>query len=179
MSRKQVNIIIILALAVVAIFVGLGFIGIGGFGQSTAPQTTQTGAQAILSEIQQTGTVADLRIEDSTLGTGDPVVAGDTVSVTYIGVLPDGTVFDSSDMHGGVPLTFTVGAGKVIPGWDQGLVGMKVGGQRLLAVPPSLGYGGQAIGKIPANATLLFEIQLLKRVPAGTSGTTATSSTKQ
>jgi FKBP-type peptidyl-prolyl cis-trans isomerase len=94
-------------------------------------------------------------------------VIGDTVSVVYIGVLPDGTVFDSSDSHGGTPITFTIGAGRVIPGWEQGLIGMQEGGRRLLAIPPSLGYGAQPNGPIPANSTLLFDIQLVKVVPAG------------
>ncbi len=78
-----------------------------------------------------------------------------------MGALQDGTVFDSTQAHG-QPFTFTLGAGQVIAGWDQGVAGMKVGGQRTLVIPPSLGYGaaGAGNGLIPPNATLLFEIQL-------------------
>lgn len=177
MSRKQVHIIVILAIAVVAVFIGLGFLGIGGFG-TPAAQTEPTGAQAILNEIQSTGTVADLRAQDITVGSGNPVVPGDTVTVSYIGVLPDGTVFDSTDAHGGKPISFTVGAGAVIAGWERGLIGMQEGGRRLLAIPPSLGYGAQVNGPIPANSTLLFDIQLLKVVPAGVSATATSSKTQ-
>ncbi|TAJ16031.1 FKBP-type peptidyl-prolyl cis-trans isomerase [Patescibacteria group bacterium] len=168
MSRKQTNIIIILAVSVVVIFVGLGFFGLGGFGLfgQQAPQANEaTGVQAILNEVQQTGTVSQLRYEDVILGEGDAVVVGDTLSVKYIGVLPDGTVFDSTEAHDNQPFEFTIGAGGVIPGWEQGLLGMKVGGRRLLAIPPSLGYGAQAVGPIPANATLIFDVQLIARTP--------------
>lgn len=166
MSRKNTNIIVILAIVAVIIFVVLGLMGFGGF--SPVPQEGETtGAQAILNEIKNTGTVAALRVQEISEGQGDAVVAGDKVTVNYIGVLPDGTVFDSSEIHG-EPFTFTVGEGKVIPGWEQGLLGMKEGGRRLLAVPPAFGYGAQAIGQIPANATLIFDIQLVKRVSAGT-----------
>lgn len=167
MSRKNTNIIIILAILVVIVFVVLGLMGFGGFATVQTPETSATGAQAILNEIKDTGTVATLRVQEISDGAGDAVVAGDTVTVNYIGVLPDGTVFDSSEIHG-EPFTFTVGEGAVIQGWEQGLLGMKEGGRRLLAVPPSFGYGAQAIGQIPANATLIFDIQLLKRVPAKT-----------
>ncbi len=171
MNRKTVNIIIILALAVVVIFMGLGFLGLGGLGFNTLSNTPASGAEAILEEVRTTGTVAELRTEDIVEGTGEPAKVGDTLSVRYIGILPDGTVFDSTDMHGGQLFTFTVGSGSVIAGWDQGLIGMKEGGRRLLAVPPSLGYGAQAYGPIPANSTLIFEVELVERVPG-----TATSS---
>ncbi|MBI3573476.1 FKBP-type peptidyl-prolyl cis-trans isomerase, partial [Candidatus Kaiserbacteria bacterium] len=92
--------------------------------------------------------------------------------VNYTGVLTNGTVFDSSDSHG-TPFTFTIGQGHVIAGWEQGLLGMKEGGRRLLAIPPSLGYGPNGSGPIPGNATLIFDVQLLKRVPAGVSATPA------
>ncbi len=171
MSRKNTNIIVILAIVAVVIFVVLGLMGFGGF--SPVPKADDaTGAQAILNEIKNTGTVAALRIQEISEGQGDGVVVGDTITVNYIGVLPDGTVFDSSEIHG-EPFTFTVGQGKVIQGWEQGLLGMKEGGRRLLAIPPALGYGAQAIGQIPANATLIFDVQLVKRVPGGTPAVTA------
>lgn len=180
MNRKNINIIIILAIAVIAIFIGLGFMGLGGFTNTPAPaKTEESGAQAILSEIQKTGTVADLRIEEIDAGSGDPVALGDTLSVKYIGVLPDGTVFDSTDAHGGEPFTFVIGSGQVIQGWERGLLGMKQGGRRLLAVPPSLGYGAQAVGQVPANATLIFDVQLVERTPPGVPVTTTNTTPKQ
>jgi FKBP-type peptidyl-prolyl cis-trans isomerase len=96
-----------------------------------------------------------LGIQDLTVGTGATVVNGDTVTVTYVGTLTNGTQFDAGTF------TFRVGAGTVIKGWDQGLPGMRVGGKRRLTVPPSLGYGSQANGAIPANSTLMFDITLL------------------
>ena len=97
---------------------------------------------------------------DLVVGTGSAVASGDTVTVHYVGTLTNGTKFDSS-YDCGQPYTFRVGAGQVIAGWDQGLVGMRVGGKRRLTIPPSLGYGNRANGPIPANSTLVFEIDLL------------------
>jgi len=97
---------------------------------------------------------------DEVVGTGDEAVAGKTVTVNYVGTLDDGTKFDSS-YDRNQPFDFALGAGQVIKGWDQGVVGMKVGGKRKLVIPPDLGYGGTANGKIPANSTLTFEVELL------------------
>lgn len=101
-----------------------------------------------------------LQIQDEVVGTGAEAVAGKKVTVNYVGTLIDGTKFDSSYDHG-TPFSFNIGAGEVIVGWDQGLSGMKVGGKRKLVIPPSLGYGSQAVGPIPANSTLVFEVELL------------------
>lgn len=103
-------------------------------------------------------------MQDEVVGTGAAAQAGDMVSVNYTGKLSDGTVFDTS--VGKAPFQFTLGAGQVIPGWDQGLVGMQVGGKRLLIIPPELGYGSVDYGPIPANSTLTFEVELLKITPA-------------
>ena len=103
----------------------------------------------------------ELTITDVVVGTGAEAVPGSTVSVNYVGALPDGTVFDASANHGGA-FTFPLGAGQVIKGWDQGVAGMKVGGKRHLVIPPGLAYGSQAVGGvIPANATLVFEVELV------------------
>lgn len=101
-----------------------------------------------------------LQIQDEVAGTGVEAVAGKKVTVNYTGTLTDGTKFDSSFDHG-QPFSFNLGAGEVIQGWDQGVAGMKVGGKRKLVIPPSLGYGSQAVGPIPANSTLVFEVELL------------------
>jgi len=86
------------------------------------------------------------------------VVTGDVVTVNYTGTLLDGTQFDTS--IGKTPLTFRVGAGSVIPAFDQGMLGMKVGGKRRLTIPPGLAYGASGNGPIPPNSTIRFEIDL-------------------
>jgi FKBP-type peptidyl-prolyl cis-trans isomerase len=111
-----------------------------------------------------------LEVTDEKVGTGDEAVAGKSVTVNYTGTLQDGTVFDSTAKEGGQPFSFTLGGGQVIKGWDQGVVGMKVGGKRKLVIPPDLGYGSQGAGSsIPPNATLTFEITLLKVADASPS----------
>ncbi|MBY0110539.1 FKBP-type peptidyl-prolyl cis-trans isomerase [Patescibacteria group bacterium] len=101
-----------------------------------------------------------LLISDAVVGTGAEAKAGDTISVNYVGRFEDGSVFDASANHGG-PFSFVLGAGAVIPGWDQGVVGMKEGGRRVLSVPPELGYGMNDYGPIPGGSTLIFEIELV------------------
>lgn len=102
--------------------------------------------------------------QDENEGAGVAAKTGDVLSVHYTGKLQDGTVFDTS--VGKKPFQFVLGAGKVIPGWDQGLIGMKAGGKRLLVVPPDLAYGQNGYGPIPGNATLIFEVELLAITPA-------------
>ena len=102
-----------------------------------------------------------LIIEDIKIGEGQEVEKFNIVTVNYTGLLEDGTKFDSSLNPGRTPFRFTVGAGQVIKGWDEGLIGMKVGGKRKLTIPPELGYGSRDSGPIPANSTLIFEIDLL------------------
>ncbi len=102
-----------------------------------------------------------MKIEDVKVGTGAEAVSGKKVTVHYTGTLENGTKFDSSKDHG-APFSFNLGAGEVIQGWDQGVVGMKIGGVRKLTIPSELGYGAYGSPPvIPANATLLFEIELL------------------
>ena len=103
----------------------------------------------------------ELIIEDLKVGEGNAVAQYNIVTVNYTGWLTDGTKFDSSLNPGRTPFRFTVGGGQVIKGWDEGLIGMKVGGKRKLTIPPSMGYGNQDMGDIPPNSTLVFEIDLL------------------
>ncbi|MFH1188757.1 MAG: FKBP-type peptidyl-prolyl cis-trans isomerase [bacterium] len=125
-----------------------------GNGNLIVTEITPDGQERTLNQSEK------VIIEDMKKGTGEIVKVGDTVSVHYVGTLEDGTKFDSSRDRG-EPFSFTVGKGEVIKGWDDGLIGMQVGGKRVLRIPPSLGYGDQSIGNIPANSTLIFEIELL------------------
>ena len=123
-----------------AVLLTLGLAACGGAGAPTGPTT--------------------LEVEDLVVGTGATAATGDTVTVNYIGTLLNGVKFDSS-YDSGRPFTFRIGAGQVIAGWDQGVPGMRVGGKRRLTIPPSLAYGSQAVGSIPPNSTLRFDIDLV------------------
>ena len=109
-----------------------------------------------------------LYVRDLVVGEGSRVDSGDVATVHYTGWLPDGEEFDSSRERS--PFEVAVGYGRVIQGWDQGLVGMREGGRRLLVIPPALGYGTSGRGSIPGNATLVFDVELLEvedRTPEG------------
>jgi FKBP-type peptidyl-prolyl cis-trans isomerase len=127
-------------LLVMAVTLALGF---GACGDDTPTAATST----------------LLGVQDIVVGEGTPAVAGDVLTVHYTGHFVDGPVFDSS--IGREPFTFRLGAGSVIRGWDIGLVGMRVGGQRKLIIPPALAYGSSGSGPIPPNSTLVFEIELV------------------
>jgi peptidylprolyl isomerase len=107
-----------------------------------------------------TTTADGLKYMEIVEGSGQEVKTGDTVTVHYLGTLQNGTKFDSS-YDRNVPFTTQIGVGQVIKGWDEGIVGMKVGGKRKLIIPADLGYGQQGAGSIPPNSVLIFEVQLL------------------
>jgi peptidylprolyl isomerase len=124
--------------------------------EQTSPTTT------ISEETPDTSPSADLKIEDTVVGEGEAVKAGDTVVIHYTGVLENGQKFDSS-YDRGEPFETQIGVGTVIKGWDQGVVGMKEGGKRRLIIPPDLAYGEQGAGDtIPPNATLIFDVELVE-----------------
>ena len=111
---------------------------------------------------QEITTESGLMYVAHTLGTGPQPKVGQTIAVHYTGRLTDGNVFDSS-IERGQPIVFPVGVGRVIKGWDEGLLAMRVGGKRTLTIPPHLGYGERGAGAvIPPNATLIFDVELLE-----------------
>ena len=113
-----------------------------------------------------------LYVEDLVVGEGARVDSGDVVTVHYTGWLPNGNAFDSSRERD-QPFEVAIGYGRVIPGWDQGVVGMREGGQRKLVIPPAMAYGQEGRGPIPSNSTLVFEVEVVdveNRVPEGGAG---------
>lgn len=137
---------------VVAVFI-VGFFFI--FGQALVSLFTNKTTQNSMAAAPQ------VSMQDIVLGTGDMAATGNRVVVHYTGKFIDGQVFDSSVTRG-EPFQFVLGAGQVIKGWDDGIVGMRVGGKRILSVPPELGYGANDYGPIPGGSTLIFEVELLK-----------------
>ena len=110
--------------------------------------------------LEDPGKYPNLKITDLVKGTGTQPGFASKVTVHYVGTLTNGKQFDSSRDRK-TPFTFTIGVGEVIKGWDLGVSTMKVGGKRILQIPPELGYGSRAVGDIPANSTLIFEVELL------------------
>jgi FKBP-type peptidyl-prolyl cis-trans isomerase len=139
--------------------------GVADLFESSSPSTTPL-ASTTASSTPEIITLKDgLQIQDEIVGTGVVAKSGDTIVVQYTGWLTNGTKFDSNvdPAFGHVePFEFALGAGRVIPGWDEGVAGMKVGGKRRLTIPPTLAYGSQGAGNtIPPNATLIFEVELI------------------
>ncbi|MBX3146782.1 MAG: FKBP-type peptidyl-prolyl cis-trans isomerase [Gemmatimonadales bacterium] len=127
----------------------------------TAAIDSTTFAPALQVDLSQaTKTGSGLYYRDLVVGSGPEVEAGQTVAVHYAGFLTDGTSFDANQ-PGKEPFTFQPGTGQVIAGWDEGVVGMRVGGKRQLILPPDLGYGARGIGPIPGNAILVFTVDVV------------------
>jgi peptidylprolyl isomerase len=123
------------------------------------PATDTYAASLGVNISQMTKLSDDLYVQDLVAGTGTQAAGGKTLSVVYTGWMPNGTKFDSN--VGGQAFSFTIGAGGVIPGWEIGLVGVKAGGKRRLVIGSALGYGPTAYGTIPANSTLVFDVQVI------------------
>ncbi len=145
----------IIAIAIAIVLVGVLFGGdlVGGIFTNTN-NDTNTQDTNMKNDTQ-------LQVQDLVVGTGDVAVAGKQVTVHYTGLFTSGEKFDSSRDRG-TPFAFTLGAGQVIKGWDIGVEGMKVGGKRLLTIPPELAYGPNDYQSIPGNSTLIFEVELLE-----------------
>ncbi len=150
---------IALIIVIATFFFGVNIFTLFSFGSNNQVQQTNTVAKKTVST--PTVTIKKFSITDVVVGTGAVAKSGDKISVQYVGKFTDGKTFDSSAAHGGKPFRFVLGAGQVIAGWDKGIVGMKVGGTRILEIPPALGYGDRAFGPIPANSSLIFEVKLL------------------
>jgi FKBP-type peptidyl-prolyl cis-trans isomerase FkpA len=150
--NQRIGVIVVVLLVIAAL---------GYFAWSSRSQKSE--AVSGLPDLSgMTTTASGLEYKDTTVGTGAEAQTGQTVSVHYTGWLEDGTKFDSS-RDSNQPFEFALGTGAVIPGWDEGIVGMKVGGTRLLRIPPELGYGASGYPPvIPPNATLIFEVELLE-----------------
>ena len=153
--------------------VALGVVALVFFGNFGSPKSkdveiseVQTTQEELPTEVKgeedEKMTVEELQIEDIVIGEGQEATAGAQITVNYSGTLTDGSKFDSSyDRE--EPFTFIFGVGQVIPGWDKGLLGMKVGGKRKLTIPSDLAYGEAGAGDvIPPNSTLIFEVELLE-----------------
>ncbi len=161
MDRRVIGLIVaggILVVVVAVILIGRS----GGSDSDSASKQPLKVPNGPTIRIPDTPAPAQLVQRDLKTGTGAEAKSGDKVTVQYVGALYDnGTQFDSSYSHG-QPFSFQLGSGQVIPGWDQGVAGMKAGGRRELIIPPDLAYGAQGQPPtIPANATLVFVIDLV------------------
>jgi FKBP-type peptidyl-prolyl cis-trans isomerase len=131
---------------------------------SISPTTQQSAQPAVpqATAAKEVTTPSGLKYQDLVMGNGPMAEQGTPVVVNYTGWLTDGTKFDSSYDPGRQPLPFTIGAGMVIRGWDEGVKGMRVGGKRRLTIPPDLAYGERGYPPvIPGNSTLVFEVEFL------------------
>ncbi|MEK7658270.1 MAG: FKBP-type peptidyl-prolyl cis-trans isomerase [Patescibacteria group bacterium] len=157
MNKK--TLIIILIIVLIIIIGGAYFLFLKPANNSN--DNRQTGQQD-QNQNQINYQIQGMKIEILKEGNGQETKNGDNVTVNYVGTLTDGTKFDSS-IDRGQPFSFPLGAGRVIKGWDMGVLGMKIGEKRKLTIPPELGYGAFGAGEvIPPNATLVFEVDLLK-----------------
>lgn len=149
----------IIALVIVVALIIAGIIYLIN-SSSKSSSTTSTASTSVAEFDNATTTASGLKYIDEVEGTGASPTKGQTITVHYTGTLTNGTKFDSS-RDKGQPIDFLIGVGKVIKGWDEGLMSMKVGGRRKLLIPPNLAYGAAGRPSIPPNSTLIFDVELL------------------
>lgn len=158
MDLKLLGLVGILVIVLAGFYINTGQKSNMNSNPSPTPAPESASATATSSAVPRPN---GLIVEDIEVGSGKEVKSGDTIVIHYTGFLQNGTKFDSS-VDRGTPFTTRIGVGEVIQGWDEGVIGMKVGGKRKLIIPPSLGYGPQQVGPIPPNSTLVFEVELLE-----------------
>ena len=152
---------IIIAIIVIVIII-IALLGAYFFFMKPSPTTNNPDTNTNTNTQRQSNDIQGMKVQTTKEGSGAAAKSGDRVTVNYVGTLADGTKFDSS-LDRKAPFTFDLGAGKVIKGWDLGVVGMKVGEKRTLTIPPDLAYGPTGFPPvIPPNATLTFQVELLK-----------------
>jgi FKBP-type peptidyl-prolyl cis-trans isomerase len=156
--KKFLPLFLIAVLALGLVFVGCSGKKADEGGNTNVP--AKSPERPTESSNPTTTTDTGLQIQDITEGTGATAETGKVVAMHYTGWLMDGKKFQSS-LDRGKPYTIKLGAGEVIKGWDEGIVGMKVGGKRKLTIPPNLAYGEAGRGPIPPNSTLVFEVDLM------------------
>lgn len=167
-AAKRRNQRIIFGAAILLVLGAVGFLAYTAWlgPNRNAPAATETAAAGepsapAAAAVEMTTTASGLQYQDLAVGEGAEAQPGSPVTVHYTGWLEDGTEFDSS-LDSGQPFQFVLGQGGVIPGWDEGVAGMKEGGKRRLVIPSDLAYGPQGYGPIPPDATLTFEVELLE-----------------
>lgn len=149
--------IIIILIVIIVVIGGVWLV----FNKAEVKDQSNQNLPVITGEVSKNFEIQGMKIEILKEGSGPEAKNGNTVSVHYTGTLENGTKFDSS-LDRGTPFEFNLGEGRVIKGWELGVVGMKVGEQRKLIIPSELAYGDRAVGEIiPANSTLLFTVELL------------------
>lgn len=149
--QKATLILILVAVALIAVIWGIFFI----------ISSSNKSPDAVNNTVNNSFDIQGVKVEILSEGVGEGAKEGDRVTTHYVGTLQSGVKFDSSRDRN-APFTFELGKGKVIKGWDIGIVGMKVGEKRIITIPPELGYKSVSLPKIPANSTLIFEVELLK-----------------
>ena len=157
-SRPRLRAAALAGGAALAVAVACANPAAGPSGGSTDPLTAPYDSSLRIDISTYQVTTNGVFTKDSTVGGGNVVNTGKTVSLRYVGRLVDGTIFDQDTATGAAPLAFTIGAGTVIPGFAEGLLGMRAGGKRVLIIPPKLGYGSVPRAGIPANSILIFSI---------------------
>ncbi len=156
-----------LAVVVAVIFVGYTMFGqtVSNSFKSAVARNNDAGGNAAAVRVNNlsNGVQAQgVKIDEVAVGSGQVIAPGMTVAVNYVLRLGDGTLIqDSKLVNNGAPFSFIYGTGQLIPGWELGLVGMRVGGKRIITIPPELGYSAEAVGPIPANSLLVFEIEVV------------------